>query len=117
MEPALAAARPTPDMASLWVYSPDVDPASSDFEAPRQPDGEAVTMVSAINRTLHEIFEENEEAILFGEDVARRKGGVFKATQDLTERFGADRNVVYGLLVSGVASGLAQRWQIGRAHV
>ena len=29
--------------------------------------------------------------VLFGEDVARRKGGVFKATQDLTERFGAKR--------------------------
>jgi len=27
------------------------------------------------------------------------------------ERFGADRNVVYGLLISGVASGLARRWR------
>jgi hypothetical protein len=27
------------------------------------------------------------------------------------ERFGADRNVVYGLLISGVASGLSGRWQ------
>ena len=29
--------------------------------------------------------------MVFGQDVARRKGGVFKATQDLTDRFGAER--------------------------
>ena len=28
---------------------------------------------------------------MFGQDVARRKGGVFKATEGLTDRFGADR--------------------------
>src|SRR5690606_20499047 len=33
----------------------------------------------------------NSDAVVFGQDVARAKGGVFKATQNLTERFGADR--------------------------
>jgi adenylate cyclase len=32
------------------------------------------------------------------------------------ERFGADRNVVYGLLISGVASGLARRWRESIAY-
>jgi 2-oxoisovalerate dehydrogenase E1 component beta subunit len=40
---------------------------------------------------LHEVLEAFPEAVVFGQDVARRKGGVFKATQDLTERFGEAR--------------------------
>jgi 2-oxoisovalerate dehydrogenase E1 component beta subunit len=37
------------------------------------------------------VFEKHDNTIVFGEDVAREKGGVFKATQRLTERFGPER--------------------------
>src|SRR4051812_18111635 len=44
---ALAAPRPKKDTAELWVYSPDVDPASSPFDTPARPEGKADTMVAA----------------------------------------------------------------------
>ena len=53
--------------------------------------GETVNLITAINMALHEVLEAHEDAVVFGEDVARRKGGVFKATQDLTDRFGPER--------------------------
>jgi 2-oxoisovalerate dehydrogenase E1 component beta subunit len=48
--------------------------------------------------------------VVFGQDVARRKGGVFKATQDLTERFGPERCFNAPIAESsiiGVAIGMA----------
>src|SRR3954454_11127235 len=49
---ALAAPKPPKSSAMLWVYSPDVDPASSAFDVPAHPEGKLETMVEAINRTL-----------------------------------------------------------------
>ena len=36
---ALAAPKPSVDTADWYVFSPDVDPASSAFETPEQPSG------------------------------------------------------------------------------
>jgi 2-oxoisovalerate dehydrogenase E1 component len=88
---AEAEAAPNPDQPTTRVYARVIEPepAVTDIEA--IPEGETVNMITAINRTLHEIFEQHEDTVLFGEDVARRKGGVFKATEGLTDRFGARR--------------------------
>ena len=99
---ALKAARPAPETAGLYVYSPDVDPASDQFNTPPSPEGEPVTMVSAINRTLRDEMERNPLMIVFGQDVADAskcdiieqvpgKGGVFKATHGLQRTFGNHR--------------------------
>ena len=48
-------------------------------------------MVDAINHALHEEMERNDRVIVYGEDVAGNKGGVFTATRGLTDAFGENR--------------------------
>ncbi|RPI54336.1 MAG: dehydrogenase [Acidobacteria bacterium] len=99
---ALKAPRPAPETAGQYVYSPDVDPTSDAFNTPPSPQGEPVTMVTAINRTLHDEMEHNRLMVVFGQDVADAsrcdiidkvpgKGGVFKATHGLQRAFGNHR--------------------------
>ena len=101
-EDAKAAAKPTPDTAGLWVYSPDVDPTSAAFDTPEAPDGRPDTMVAAINRTMKDEMAVNPRIVVFGEDVAdashadaldkvQGKGGVFKVTHGLQRAYGSDR--------------------------
>ncbi|MCY4158590.1 MAG: dehydrogenase E1 component subunit alpha/beta [Bacteroidetes bacterium] len=56
-----------------------------------EPDGEPVVMVDAINHGLHEEMARDESILVYGEDVAGQKGGVFTATRGLTEKFGTGR--------------------------
>ena len=99
---ALAAAPPDPSTALRHVYSPDVDPADGRFDVPGTPEGDPVTMVAAINRTLEDEMACNPRIVVFGEDVADcsraevlsavpGKGGVFKATLGLQRKFGRER--------------------------
>lgn len=73
--------------------------------------GKAV-MVDAINHALHEEMKHNEKILVFGEDIADPKGGVFTATKGLTKTFGSDRAFNSPLAeasIIGVAIGLAVR--------
>jgi hypothetical protein len=56
--------------------------------AARCPEGQ--TLAQSINAALQHVFETHPEAILFGEDVAR-KGGVYGVTRGLQKRFGPER--------------------------
>jgi pyruvate dehydrogenase E1 component beta subunit len=68
-----------------------------------------MTMVEAINHTLHQEMARDERVVLFGQDVARN-GGVFRATDGLVDRFGPARVVDTPLaeaVIIGTAVGLA----------
>lgn len=66
---------------------------------------QVMTMVEAINHTLHAEMARDQRVVVFGEDVAAN-GGVFRATEGLQEAFGGDR-VVDTPLAEGVIAGTA----------
>ena len=99
---ALQAPQPDPSTATRYVYSPSVDPASSEFETEAAGDEAPVTMIASINRTLKDEMARDERIVIFGEDVADAsrsavlsevpgKGGVFKATLGLQRSYGESR--------------------------
>ena len=99
---ALVAPKPARATAALWVFSPDVDPASDVFRTDAEPDGKPDTMVAAINRTLKDELARDPRIVVFGQDVAdcsreasldevQGKGGVFKVTHGLQRQFGSVR--------------------------
>jgi 2-oxoisovalerate dehydrogenase E1 component len=101
-EAALKAPKPSVDTADSFVFSPTVDPTSTEFMTAEQPDGKPDTMVGAINRTMKDEMARNPRIVMFGEDVADAskasalphvpgKGGVFKVTHGLQKAYGAER--------------------------
>ena len=99
---AVKAEKPAPATATLYVYSPDVDPSGDAFAVTAAPEGKPDTMVAAINRTMKDEMARNPRIVVFGEDVADAsreasleqvsgKGGVFKVTHGLQRTFGGTR--------------------------
>jgi 2-oxoisovalerate dehydrogenase E1 component len=135
---ALEAAPPQPETIYNYVYSPDLDPTSAQFEthpafaAPeatsdgkRSAASQPKTMADLINATLRDEMRRDERIVIFGEDVAdasreeyvkqklvKGKGGVFKLTAGLQMEFGSDRVFNSPLAeanIVGRATGMATR--------
>ena len=69
------------------------------------------TLIEAVNEALHEEMERDPSVIVLGEDVGVH-GGVFRATDGLQKRFGADRVIdtpLAELSIVGVAIGAAMQ--------
>ncbi len=72
-----------------------------------------ICMVEAVNLALHRAMQEDENVVILGEDVGTN-GGVFRATVNLRENFGAKRvmdtplaeNMIAGLAVGMSTQGL-----------
>jgi 2-oxoisovalerate dehydrogenase E1 component len=101
---ALPSPQPTPDTVMRYIFSPDVDPTSKEFDTEEgvQLSGNAGTMVDLINRCLTTELARDPSIVVFGEDVAdcsreqflgtvKGKGGVFKVTANLQRKFGSAR--------------------------
>jgi 2-oxoisovalerate dehydrogenase E1 component len=104
---AEAAAEPEDPLGGVYARPIPEEPPATTPEP--EPEGEKVTLITAINQTLHEIMEAHPNAVVFGEDVADPKGGVFKATRGLTDTFGSHRAFNTPLaesLIAGLAIGM-----------
>ncbi len=74
--------------------------------------GAKIVMVDAINHALQEEMQRNPAMVIYGEDVAGKKGGVFTATKGLTAQFGPGRvfnSPLAEASIVGTAFGLAVR--------
>lgn len=71
------------------------------LDADASPAVETLSMQGALNRALAEILAGDEKAVVLGEDVGRL-GGVFRITDGLQKRFGADRVFDTPLAESGI---------------
>lgn len=88
-EEAVAAPEPDPETVSNYVFAP---PVITEEKGERAPAGnQKVIMVDAALFAIREIMEEFPEAVLYGQDVGKRLGGVFRETATIGEQFGDHR--------------------------
>lgn len=86
---ALAAPEPDPATVIDHVFAPT--PVTEETGVREPADGNKVLMVDAALFAIREIMEDHPEALLYGQDVGRRLGGVFREAATLAERFGDHR--------------------------
>jgi 2-oxoisovalerate dehydrogenase E1 component len=88
-EKAVAAAEPDPSTVTDHVFVPTT---IIEEKGERSPVGkEKIMMVDAALFAIRELMEEYPEALLYGQDVGRRLGGVFREAATLAEQFGDHR--------------------------
>ena len=78
-----------------------------------------LSMLEAINETLHSEMARDERIVVLGEDVGRN-GGVFRATEGLIEKFGERRVVdtpISEAAIAGSAVGLAMAGLVPVAEI
>lgn len=86
---AVAAPEPDPSTVENFVFVPT--PVVEEAGERNPADKEKVLMVDAALFAIREIMEEYPEALLYGQDVGRRLGGVFREAATLAEQFGDHR--------------------------
>ena len=86
---AVAAPEPNPATVKDHVFAPT---SITEEKGERSPAGaEKIIMVDAALFAIREIMEQHPEAILYGQDVGKRLGGVFREAATLGEQFGDHR--------------------------
>jgi len=106
---ALEQPAPEIETADHHVYAMDYSPPAF---IEREGTGDKIMMVDAINHALDEEMNRDEKVLVFGQDVADNKGGVFTATKGLSTKYGTERCFNSPLAESsiiGTAIGLAIR--------
>ncbi len=106
-----AESRPLPDAATVadHVYGEAHASPPAEYVEPEHS-GPKIVLVDAINHALMEEMARNPRMVIFGEDVADNKGGVFTATKGLSSTYGVQRAFNSPLAeasIVGVAIGMA----------
>ena len=86
-----AANAPEPDAATVSNYVFMPTPVLTEKGERNPVNKEKVLMVDAALFAIREIMEDFPEAVLYGQDVGRRLGGVFREAATLAEQFGDHR--------------------------
>ncbi len=86
---AVEAKDPEPESLYLHEFAPTNVKEEKGIRAPagREP----IMMVDAGLHAVNEILRDNPEAILYGQDVGKRLGGVFREAATLAQRYGDSR--------------------------
>ncbi len=101
------APQPEPGRITTRIYS-DRTPFFEE-KAPTYVSEDTISMVEALNRGLREEMQSNSKIVMWGEDIADPKGGVFGVTRGLTNQF-PDRvqnSPLAEASIVGVAGGMA----------
>lgn len=88
-EKAQAAEDPTPESITDFYFAPT---PITEEKGEREPKGKQKTvMVDCALFAVREIMDKHPEALLYGQDVGGRLGGVFREAATLAQKFGANR--------------------------
>lgn len=86
---AQAAAEPDIKTVEDHVFAPSIIKEERGIRNPQK--GEKIMMVDAAVHAIEEIMDEHPEAIVYGQDVGNRLGGVFREAANLAIKFGDHR--------------------------
>ncbi|MBZ5585584.1 MAG: tungsten formylmethanofuran dehydrogenase [Acidobacteriia bacterium] len=99
---------PEPDASRLManIYA---ESAPQQAQAPAYVSAQEITMIDAINHGLREEMERNPKIVMWGEDIADPKGGVFGVTRGLSTAFPGRvfNSPLAEASIAGVAGGMA----------
>ncbi|RFM26079.1 tungsten formylmethanofuran dehydrogenase [Deminuibacter soli] len=105
---AQAAADPAPATVADHVFAPT---PITEEQGTRMPvGGEKTIMVDAALHAIEEIMQQHPECLLYGQDVGRTLGGVFREAATLAEKFGDHRvfnTAIQEAYIAGSTIGMA----------
>lgn len=100
---------PEPESVTRGVLAPFDQPAESVLSAEDIESGKVVNLLESVLQVQDQLLQDDPRVIILGEDVGRR-GGVFRATVGLLDKYGEDRVLDTPLAESsivGIGIGLA----------
>ena len=86
---SLSAADPEPEDLTKHIFAPT--PITEEVGEREPKDKEPTVMVDSALFAIREIMSKHPEALLYGQDVGGRLGGVFREAATLAQQFGDDR--------------------------
>jgi 2-oxoisovalerate dehydrogenase E1 component len=100
---------PLPDPSRVLAHIYSEHPVATQELPPTYISDEPINMVNAINKGLHEEMALNPKMVMWGEDVADPKGGVFGVTRGLTTAYPnrVENSALAEASIVGIAGGMA----------
>jgi 2-oxoisovalerate dehydrogenase E1 component len=100
---------PPPDPSRVLAHIYSEHPVATQETPPMYINDEPINMVNAINKGLHEEMALNPKMVMWGEDIADPKGGVFGVTRGLTTAYPGrvENSALAEASIVGIAGGMA----------